>query len=295
MPRQRYCTAGIRTAFAPLVGLVLCVAGVSSTGFAQRAGLPARRPAKGTALGGMQLPPEFKPKPPQSLEQRFADRNHRAIQAFQYSRCMLTTIMAGRSGKLGPVPANDLAVCVRQKNEWRGVFGQFDESSAGFAVRLQYSMTANGTIVNSPVDTAVVAGAARALVRASSIPFPGKPSDEFLPVVLPQSNFYEIWFLSAQMDPTHAIIGGDSLVQLSANGAKELGHSKSTPMVRAIQITPGQSYIIQSSETDVPTVSELIVGNAAADIVPQLTIRTIKWDWVRSHSTPGWRHVPHTL
>ncbi|MDQ6611942.1 MAG: hypothetical protein M3Y64_05885 [Gemmatimonadota bacterium] len=208
---------------------------------------------------------------------------------------MLTTITAGRSGKLGPVPANDLAVCVRQKNAWRGVFGQFDESPTGFAVRLQYAMAGNGTVITSPIDTAVVAGAARSLVRAASIPFPGKPSDEFLPIILQQDNFFEIWFLSAQMDPLHGVVGGDSLVQMNYAGSKELGHSKTTPMVRTVQITPGQSYQIQSSETDIPTISELIIGNSAADIVPTLTIRTIQWDWVRTRRTPGWRHVRRPL
>ena len=245
-----------------------------------------------TGPGGVKLPPIIKPKPPQTIDERFADRNARAILAFQYSRCMLTTIVAGRTGKVGTIPQSDLAICVQQNGEWRGVFGNFDDSKVGFAVHLQYSMKGNGTVVKSFVDTAVVAGAARSLVRASSIPFPGNPAHEFLPVILQQKGFFELWFLSAQMDPTNGIIGGDSLIQMAADGHKELGHSKTTPPARRIAVTPGDSYVILSSETEIPTISELIAGNAATNIVDKLTIRTMRWDWVRTRAEPKWRRIP---
>lgn len=247
-----------------------------------------------TSKGGVKLPPTIKPKPPQTIDERFADRNTRAILAFQYSRCMLTTIVAGRTGKVGNIPPGDLAICIQQKGEWRGVFGNFDDSKVGFAVHLQYSMKGNGTVVKSSIDTAVVAGAARALVRASSIPFPGSPAHEFLPVILQQKGFFELWFLSAHMDPTNGIIGGDSLIQMAADGHKELGHSKATPPARKIAVTTGDSYVIQSSEAEIPTISELIAGNAAVNIVDKLTIRTTQWDWVRLRAAPKWRRVPRS-
>ena len=234
-----------------------------------------------------------KPKPPLTLDDRFAERYKRSVRVVQYSQCMMQTIVAGRTGKVGVVPPNDLAICVQQKGEWRGVFGQFDESKAGFAVRLQYAMRGNGKIIREPIDTAVVAGAARSLVRASSIPFPGNPADEFLPLILQQENFNEIWFLSSKMDPAHAVVGGDSIIQMSASGVKELGHSKNTPLTRHVEAKPGETLIIESSESDVPMVSELVVGNAAADIVPEVRIRTIKYDWIRTKAAPKWRRVVH--
>ena len=296
MPRPQPLIQNSRAAVTAVAMLSIGLAAFGSNGFAQgrTSSPPATTQSKGAPPNATQLPPIIKPPPPQTIDERFADRNERALLAFQYSRCMMTTIVAGRTGKVGAIPPNDLAVCVQQKGEWRGVFGQFDESKTGFAVHLQYSMTGNGTIVKSPIDTANVAGAARALVRASSIPFPGNPSYEFLPVILSQKTFYEIWFLSAQTDPAHAVVGGDSLIQMNADGRKELGHSKATPPVRRIEIVPSVSYVLSSSETDIPTISELMVANAATEIVTQVTVRTINWDWVRNRSAPKWRRVART-
>ncbi|MEP6764043.1 MAG: hypothetical protein ABJB66_07015 [Gemmatimonadaceae bacterium] len=289
MQTSSVSTSKYRRTLLAIASASICLMAFSVVASAQSRGGPP--PAKGLPPMPV-VPPELRAKPPQSLSERFADRNERALLAFQYSRCMLATIVAGRTGKIGAIPSGDLAICIRQKGEWRGVFGNFDESKTGFAVHLQYSMLGNGTVVKSLIDTALVAGAARALVRASSIPFPGSPAHEFLPVILQQKGFFELWFLSAQMDPTHGVIGGDSLIQLSVDGQKELGHSKSAPLARKIEVTPGEEFVIQSSETDIPTISELIAGNAAAGIVNKLTVRTLHWDWVRTRSEPKWRRIP---
>jgi hypothetical protein len=276
--------------FARLVCASLFVSGLSTGASAQgRSGEP---PVKGGPPAGLPIPQTLRPKPPQTLDERFADRNTRAILAFQYTRCMLTTIVAGRAGKVGTIPPNDLAICIQQNGQWRGVFGNFNESKTGFEVHLQYSMAGNGTVVKSSVDTNVVAGAARVLVRASSTPFPGNPAYEFLPIILAQKGFFELWFLSAQMDPTHGIIGGDSLIQMSADGRKELGHSKKAPVARKIEVAAGDESTIPSTEEDIPTVSELIAGNAAAEIVDKVIIRTYHWDWVRTRTQPKWRRNP---
>ena len=204
--------------------------------------------------------------------------------------CLQGTINALRAGALGSVSTGWSIACVEQGKEWRGVFGELGET--GIAVRLQVSFRdGRATITREPVDTARVNGSARALLRGLSVPLPGKGKYEFTPVPLPQGTFLEVWFLPVPTDPGRPIVGGDSLIQMTPDGTRELGHSTSTPPIRLLTpSTTGQSWTVPSLEERIPTVSELMAAYLALDVVKEVRIKTRQYESTISRDAKRWTH-----
>ena len=91
-----------------------------------------------------------KGRPAKPFAALVVDRNTRALSALGYTRCLTYTLAAAQKGMLGKIQVNDIAVCVKEGNEWRGVFGQFADSRAGFSVHLQVVIP-NGNITTASV------------------------------------------------------------------------------------------------------------------------------------------------
>jgi hypothetical protein len=230
------------------------------------------------------------PKAPETFEDRFQARDLRALGALEYVRCFSATVAAIRLGQLGNVPKAWSLTCVPQGGEWRGVFGELTERAPGIAVRLQYSPR-RGAAVTDPVDTARVSATARALFRGLSAPSPGGTRHEYLPVALAQEGYVEVWFVPAQSDPSRIVVGGDSLIQMTADGNRELGHTRTGPPIRVLSLRKGEPWTIQSAEEDVPLLSELMVARIALTDVPEVRIRTRQWESVLTRATRRWTHV----
>ncbi len=236
------------------------------------------------------------PKIPTTFEGLFAARNDRAVDALHYFQCMSAVIAAVRSGELGNVPREWSTTCVNQRGEWRGVFGQLTE--IGIDIKLQIAVRAGKIVrVTDRVDTARVSGAARALLRGLASPVPGKGAFELTPVPLPEDKFIEVWFLPVPNDPAHAIVGGDSLIQMSADGKRELGHGKSATPIRASTLTPDSKTItILSLEERIPAVSELLLAHLALDVAPEVRITTHQYTSVLTRNAQTgatrWTHRP---
>ena len=252
------------------------------------------------AQGTTKQPPPGKPvapklpktlKVPETFEGVFAERDARARDAVGYLQCLQSTINALRAGTLGQVSTSFSIACVEQGKEWRGVFGELGES--GIAVRLQWAPARGdrGMITRDPVDTNRVNGAARALLRGLSAPHPGKGKYEFIPIPLPQGTFIEVWFLPVPAGPGRHVVGGDSLIQMSPDGARELGHSKSVPPIRVLTApTNAQSWTVPSLEERIPTVSELMAAYLALDVVKEVKIKTRQYESTISRDAKGWTH-----
>ncbi len=252
--------------------------------FAQ--GTVAKRPPGAPDMS--RLPPS--PKIPTTFDGLFAERDARAVGAIGYLRCLQGTVTALRSGALGQVPREWSITCIEQGKEWRGVFGQL--ADGGVTVRLQYAFRANGGVLTTdPVDTARVNGTARALLRGLSAPLPGQGQYEFTPVPLPQTQFVEVWFLPVPADPTRAVVGGDSLIQMTSDGVRELGHGRSTPQIRRVSVPlSGATWTLESLEERIPAVSELVVARMALDLVPQVQVRTRQYESVITRRSRSWTH-----
>lgn len=230
------------------------------------------------------------PKVPTTFDGLFAERDGRAVDAIGYLRCMQGTVNALRAGALGNVPREWSITCVEQGREWRGVFGTLTDQS--IAVKLQVAFRGDRTqITRGAVDTARVSGTARALLRGLSAPLPGNGAYEFMPVPLAQPTFVEVWFLPVPSDPTKAIVGGDSLIQMSADGVRELGHGRTTPAIRKVAVPlEGASWTLPSLEERIPSVSELMVARMALDLVPEVRVRTNQYESVLTRGATSWTH-----
>lgn len=232
-------------------------------------------------------------KVPETFEGRFAERDARARAAVAYLRCLQSTINALRSGALGDVPTSWSIACVQQGKEWRGVFGELTET--GIRVHRQWAPSRGdkGMVTRDAVDTNRVNGAARALLRGLSAPAPGRGKYEFTPVPLPQGTFMEVWFLPVPSNPAGPVVGGDSLIQMSANGVRELGHSRSTPPIRLLTAPANtESWVVPSLEEQIPAVSELMAAYIALDFVKEVKIKTRQYESTISRNTKTWKHRP---
>jgi hypothetical protein len=231
------------------------------------------------------------PKVPTTFEGLFAERDKRAVGALGFLSCLQGTVTALQAGKLGSVPRDWSIACVEHGREWRGVLGQL--TANGINVRLQYAFRPSGPVVTTDrVDTARVSGTARALLRGLSAPLPGAGRFEYTAVPLWFDTFIEVWFLPVPSSTLRVVVGGDSLIQMSADGAREMGHARSTPPIRSVSVPgEGATWTIESSEERIPTVSELVVARQALGVVAEVHIRTRKMESVINRRG-RWAHRP---
>ncbi|MEQ1692963.1 MAG: hypothetical protein ABMA00_16865 [Gemmatimonas sp.] len=230
------------------------------------------------------------PKIPDTFEGLFEERDARAVGAVGFLRCLQGTVSALRAGALGNVSRDWSLTCIEQGREWRGVFGQLVGS--GIDVRLQYAFRTSGAVLTTDrVDTSRVNGTARALLRGLAAPLPGAGKYEFTPVPLPQGKFVEVWFLPVPTSPTRAVVGGDSLIQMSEDGVRELGHGRATPPIRVVSVPlTGATWTLESPEERIPAVSELVVARMALDLVPEVRVRSRQYESVLTRGARGWVH-----
>lgn len=279
-----------------LLALHLVIALGASLHAPSTAPQPPAKPAAGTTPAGMAAPTMRKlprtTKVPVTFDALFAARDSRAVAALEYLRCMQGTADALRSGQLGAVPTAWSITCVKQAGEWRGVFGDLIDSPPGIRVHLQYAFRGNGMRVTDRIDTARVSGTARALLRGLATPLARDRTTQFVPIVLWQGNFVEVWLLPLPGNPIRAVTGGDSLIQMSQDGSRELGHSRSTPPVRTFTIEPaGATYTLESREERIPLLSELVIAHMALGLVPEVRVRARQYESVLSRATGGWKHT----
>jgi hypothetical protein len=229
---------------------------------------------------------------PEGAAGLFAVRDSRALDALQYMRCMNATAAAGQRGVLGTIPDNALLVCTKEKNEWRGVFGLLDEQRTSFKVLTQLALRAEPVRTTEPLDTAKAAAVARGLLRGFDAPARGAPRYSFTPVSLQLGTFVEVWFLPVQNSATMIYVGGDSLIQMTADGVREHGHFSKSPPVRELPLPSGKVFVIESTEAEIPLVSELVAARLALLRVPEVHILTKKFESVMSNQTRKWTHTP---
>jgi hypothetical protein len=244
--------------------------------------------------------PEFT-KVPTSFEGVFAERESRAVDVLGYLRCLEATVNALRAGALGGVERGWSLTCIKQKAEWRGIFGELIDSPPGMRVKVQFALrnpgptpeTRSGMVVRDPVDTVLASGTARALLRGLAATAPGNGLGQFVPVTLAQKNFTEVWFVPSANRPERAVVGGDSLIQMSSDGMRELGHASSTPKMRVVSIpVGGTTYTLESSEVRIPLLTELMLAHLAIDLLSEVRVRTREYDAILTRSTRKWTFVP---
>lgn len=234
-------------------------------------------------------------KIPTTFDSLFAERDIRAETALGYLGCMQRTITALRGGVLGAVPRDWSIACMQQGREWRGVFGELTEGSLGFTVRLQYALRGPGLVVKDPVDTARAGGIARALFRGLSAPLPGGGQYEFVPLALPQKTYIEVWFVPVPSNPSRVVVGGDSVIQMSLDGSRELGHTRAAPTIRELALpTDAAAYVLESSEERIPLLSELVASRLALNFVPQVSVRTRQYESLLTRALASSRRWKHT-
>ena len=234
------------------------------------------------------------PKMPEGTVGMFALSDSRALDVLQYMRCMNTTVVAGQRGALGTIPDDALLVCTKEKNEWRGVFGLLDEKRTEFKVLAQLALRGDGVRTTDPIDTGKAAAVARGLLRGFDAPVRGAPKYTFTPVSLQLGTFVEVWFLPVQNNASAILVGGDSLIQMTADGVREHGHFSTSPPVRELPMPSGKTFVIESNETEIPLVSELVAARLALLRVPEVRIRTKKFESVMSNQTRKWAHSPRS-
>lgn len=247
----------------------------------------------------MQKLPDFT-KVPTTFEGVFAERESRAVDVLGYLRCLEATVNALRAGALGAVERGWSLTCIKQKTEWRGIFGELIDTPPGMRVKVQFALrnpgrtpeTRSGMVVRDPVDTVLASGTARALLRGLAATAPGNGRGQFVPVTLAQKNFTEVWFVPSANSPERAVVGGDSLIQMSSDGMRELGHASSTPKMRVVSIPVGGStYTLESSEVTIPLLTELMLAHLAIDLVSDVRVRTREYDAILTRSTRKWTFV----
>ncbi|WP_411279486.1 hypothetical protein [Gemmatimonas sp.] len=243
--------------------------------------------------------PDFT-KVPTTFEGIFAERNSRAVDVLGYLRCLEATVNALRAGALGGVDRGWSLTCIKQQSEWRGIFGQLTETPPGMQVKVQFALrnpgptpaSRSGMVVRDPVDTVLASGTARALLRGLAATAPGNGLGQFVPVTLAQKNFTEVWFVPSANSPERAVVGGDSLIQMSSDGLRELGHASSTPKMRVVSIPlGGTTYTLESSELSTPLLTELMLAHLAIDVLPEVRVRTREYDAILTRSTRKWTFV----
>ena len=88
------------------------------------------------------------------------------------------------------------------------------------------------------------------------------------------------------------VIGGDSLIQMSRDGMRELGHASSTPKMRVVSIpVGGTTYTLESSEVRIPLLTELMLAHLAIDVLPEVRVRTREYDAILTRATRTWTFV----
>jgi hypothetical protein len=237
---------------------------------------------------------------PTTFEGLFAEREARALDVLGYLRCLEGTVNALRAGALGGVERGWSLTCIKQGDEWRGIFGELTETAPGMRVKVQYALrkpgptagTRSGMVVRDPVDTALASGTARALLRGLAARAPGNGLGQFVPVTLAQQNFIEVWFVPSANSPSRAVVGGDSLIQMSRDGMRELGHASSSPPMRVLSIPPGaQTFTLDSREATTPLLTELMLAHLAIDVLPEVRVRTTAYDAILTQRTHKWTFV----
>ena len=271
--------------------------------------LPAQ--ATGGATGGAIPKSAAMPKPPAqalpdftkvptTFEGLFAERESRAVDVLGYLRCLEATVNALRAGTLGGVERGWSLTCIKQRNEWRGIFGELIDTPPGMRVKVQFALrtpgptpkTRRGMVVRDPVDTVLASGTARALLRGLAAPAPGNGLGQFVPVTLAQKTFTEVWFVPSANTPERAVVGGDSLIQMSSDGMRELGHASSTPKMRVLSVpVGGTTYTLESSEVRIPLLTELMLAHLAIDVVREVRVRTREYDAILTRATRQWTFV----
>lgn len=283
---------------------VLCalVGAAAHTLGAQRAGTTG---TTGTASAtGAAQPPGKLPGPPPlpktpmvptSHEGIFAQRDVRAVEAIGYLRCIERTVGAMRAGTMGTLPELWELACVHVDTEWRGVYAEITATGAGAAVRAQYALRTDGRsgVVQDAIDTTLVGAVLRAQRRALSVPLPGRGTTPFVPVILPQNTFMEIYFLPSPLANGRVTVGGDSIIQMSKDGIRELGHSRASPALRTLDGPPPRSRTVTltSSEERVPLVSELFAARELLSVVPEVRVRTKSHESVITRVRGTWVHT----
>lgn len=238
---------------------------------------------------GMSVPQSL--RVPSGFDELFAERDNRALAALSYLRCLQNTLRGVQTGLLGQVPRAWLMSCVQQGDEWRGVFAELSEDAPGVKVHAQFAVRGTGMRVRDPIDTAKVGGVVRAMLRGIAAPLPGGGKHQFMPVPLPQKTFIEVWFVPVPTTPSNAVVGGDSLIQMSLDGTRELGHSRTTPPVRTVEVMPGAEYLLKSTEERIPLLSELMVAHMALSIASDVRVRTYQMESVFTRGAKTVRHV----
>lgn len=245
-------------------------------------------------------PPEFGQPPnlrqappvPSTYEGLFAERDERARAVIGFTGCMQQTMQATRSGALGVASPSWSIACIQQGREWRGLLVELKKDDA-VIVHRQFALRGAGVVVREPLDTAAAGTIARAMRRGLSAPLPGRGVADFTPVALVQKGYSEIWFLPVSDASSRIVIGGDSLIQMTDDGTRELGHAKFTPRIRVLPApAPGTaSLLIPSREERLPLVSEIVAARLALPRVAEVRIRTAQYDAVLSRATGKWTHT----
>ena len=274
--------AGMVAAITPAIGGAQAVKKKPKPTFTEADRRPAGMPP------GMAVPTSL--RVPTTFDELFAERDTRALNALNYLRCLQNTVRGVQSGLLGQVPRAWLMSCVQQGEEWRGVFAELSEEAPGIKVRAQFAVRGTGMPVRDAIDTVKVNGVMRAMLRGITAPLPGGGKYQFMPVPLPQKTFIEVWFLPVPTTPAAAVVGGDSLIQMSLDGTRELGHSRTSPPVRTVQVTSGSEYLLRSTEERIPLLSELMVAHMALSVANDVRVRTYQ---IESVFTRGLRTVRH--
>lgn len=275
-----------------LLGVATRTLDAQQTGATGATGSTAQPPAR------MPGPPPMPKTPlvPTTHEGIFAQRDIRAVEAMGYLRCIERTVGAMRAGSMGTVPEVWELACVHlSRSDWRGVYAEITATGAGAAVRAQYALRTDGRsgVVQEAIDTTLVGAVLRAQRRALSVPLPGRGTTPFVPVILPQETFMEIYFLPSPMANGRVIVGGDSIIQMTKDGIRELGHSRTSPALRTLDGPPPRSrtMTITSSEDRVPLVSELFAARELLSVVPEVRVRTKSHESVITRVRGTWVHT----
>lgn len=236
------------------------------------------------------------PKMPEGFAAKFDLRDNRALDMMQYMHCMNNTVAAAQDGILGAIPDGALVVCVREKDEWRGVFGMLDKDRANFRIVAQLALRGlTGVRTTAAVDTMRASAAVRAMLRGhEAVTLRNKGRYEFTPVPLQLGTFVEVWFMPVQNNASKLLVGGDSLIQMTADGRREQGHFSKAAPVREVPMPTGAAFVLQSTEDEIPLVSELMAARLALLRVPEVRIVTKRYTSVLSNATRKWKHTART-
>ncbi len=231
-----------------------------------------------------------KPRIPETFDEIFAARDQRAVRAIGYLWCVQQTTAAAQTGALGERRDTWTLTCLEQDGEWRGVFGEV--AMGIFSVRRQYALRGVGVVITRDrLDTTRLVRTALALAYGLTAPRPGAGRYPFTPVALPQPDFVELWYLPIPGDPSHVVVGGDSLIQMSADGGRELSHGPRTPPIRELSLKRStEPFAIESTEERIPTVSELATAHRALDLVPKVVIYTRQYASTLKRPGREWKH-----